>query len=404
MNKAQQLILITVASVLTVMLLFPPFYSMPGQVKLNKGYRFIFSPIKMAYWDKEAEKQAAISFERDIIYDKGWASSLDTYKMDFSFMRDPRWAGLDQATKNGMLASYFQDTVESDPRWNPLSEQDKGGMRRSFYEDAAKYEQEVRRVRELYFAEKKKEYPKKIESAAPSVDTLQLLMQVIVVTLIGGLLWLAFKDQRRSISVFSPIATIAVSKFSSSDSASSGHDSGATAFAGTSDKSAEEIISRKFWQAILGEKNKDYYQSKFEQFGLASGKYQISWNWPAFLLGGTWALYRKIYGWFFVWWIVSAFIIGFNKAIGRADDPWLDVGFFIQVFVNIIFALFANSLYRNNLQKKIEKAYATISDEYKLIQHLGHVGGVNAWVIWFAVSASVIGFLLAIMIPVFMGK
>jgi hypothetical protein len=47
------------------------------------------------------------------------------------------------------------------------------------------------------------------------------------------------------------------------------------------------------YAAIIGERNRDYYLGRFARFD-ARGKPGISWNWPAFLFGYMWLLYRNM--------------------------------------------------------------------------------------------------------------
>jgi hypothetical protein len=70
----------------------------------------------------------------------------------------------------------------------------------------------------------------------------------------------------------------------------------------------ETILDKKnLYEAILGEKSRIYYLKKFERFDQQGLGLKASWNWPAFFFGGSWALYRKMYGWFFAFWGITFF-------------------------------------------------------------------------------------------------
>lgn len=56
------------------------------------------------------------------------------------------------------------------------------------------------------------------------------------------------------------------------------------------------------YEAAIGEKNQGYYVAKFEDFDRRGPGLHASWNWAAFFFMGAWALYRKMYVWFFAWW------------------------------------------------------------------------------------------------------
>ncbi|MDL2123804.1 MAG: DUF2628 domain-containing protein [Deltaproteobacteria bacterium] len=155
---------------------------------------------------------------------------------------------------------------------------------------------------------------------------------------------------------------------------------------------------QQLYEANLGEKNRIYYQTKFAQFDKKGPGIKASWNWPAFLVGGVWALYRKMYGWFFLL-LGVAFI---SNILEKAGAPGLSAIVFIIPW--IAFAIFANSLYQKNLTKKIAEAKMTIDDENKLLEYLRYKGGVHTWVVWVFGGIIVLGILAAILIPMFAGK
>lgn len=159
---------------------------------------------------------------------------------------------------------------------------------------------------------------------------------------------------------------------------------------------------QELYEAILGGKNKIYYQAKFGHFDKLGPGLKASWNWPAFFVGGVWALYRKMYGWFFI----LPGIVFISSVLEETGSPGLSALVFFIPW--IAFAVFANSLYQNNLKKKIAAAKMTIEDEGKLIEYLRYKGGVHIWVIWvfggIPIIAFLAGLLAAILIPNFAGK
>jgi hypothetical protein len=149
------------------------------------------------------------------------------------------------------------------------------------------------------------------------------------------------------------------------------------------------------YEAILGEKNRIYYLTKFEQFDQQSPGLKVSWNWPAFLCGGVWALYRRMYGWFFAF-LGIAFL---SNIFEKAGSPGLSAIVFIAPW--IAFTIYANSLYHGNIKKKIAIAQLTIKDESKLLEYLRYKGGVHTWVIWVFGLVPLIPILAAILILIF---
>jgi hypothetical protein len=170
---------------------------------------------------------------------------------------------------------------------------------------------------------------------------------------------------------------------------------------GNSHEPSEEITKKnmvKFYEAILGEKNRAYYLTKFEQFDNKGPGIKASWNWSAFLCGGVWALYRKMYGWFFAFWGIAFLSNIFEKAGAQG------ISAIIFIVPWVAFAICANSLYQKNLTLKISKAKMAINDQNSLLEYLRHKGGVNTWVIWVFVGIPILGIFAAILIPMFAGK
>jgi tetratricopeptide (TPR) repeat protein len=132
---------------------------------------------------------------------------------------------------------------------------------------------------------------------------------------------------------------------------------------------------QKLYEAVLGEKNSAYYLSKFQQFDQQPIGLQSSWNLCAFFFFGLWALYRKMYGLFFILWGIAWGIAIINKVIAP-ESPLL----FLVPF--IVFGIFADSLYHHSVKKKIAAAQLTIKDEAQLVEFLRKKGGVNTWLTW----------------------
>jgi hypothetical protein len=149
------------------------------------------------------------------------------------------------------------------------------------------------------------------------------------------------------------------------------------------------------YKAAIGEKNTTYYLTKFEQFDQQGPGLKASWNWPAFFLVGFWALYRKMYGWFFAIWGISI-LAGIAEKI---DQTGLSAVFFLGLW--IAFSIYANALYHGKVRKKIEAARLTLRDESRLLSYLRQAGGVHTWVIWAFGLVPIIGIVAAIAIPTY---
>ena len=150
------------------------------------------------------------------------------------------------------------------------------------------------------------------------------------------------------------------------------------------------------YEAILGEKNRTYYLTKFKEFDqqtLSLRTQKVGWNWAAFLCGWVWVIYRKMYGWFFAFLGIWTISVIFEKA----GFPVL--GYFIFLVPWIAFAMFANSFYYGSVRKKIAVAQRLSRDRSQLIEVLRRKGGVHTWAIWVFGVLPVIGITAAIIIP-----
>ena len=145
------------------------------------------------------------------------------------------------------------------------------------------------------------------------------------------------------------------------------------------------------YRAILGEKNCIYYLTKFESFDQQGSGLKVGWNWPALLCGGIWALYRKMYGWFFAFWGIAFASNLFEKA----GSPGLAALVFFVPW--IAFTIYADSLYHSNIRKKIAAAQLFIQDESKLLEYLHQKGGVQTWAIWVFGAVPVLGIVVAVL-------
>ncbi|MEF8767958.1 MAG: DUF2628 domain-containing protein [Candidatus Accumulibacter phosphatis] len=143
----------------------------------------------------------------------------------------------------------------------------------------------------------------------------------------------------------------------------------------------------------MAKKNRIYYLTKFEQFDQQPLGLIASWNWPAFFCGGVWAIYRKMYGWFFAFWGIATV----SSVLEKAGSPGIGALVFFGPW--IAFTVYANSLYHGRVKKKIAMAQLSIKDTPKLLEYLKYKGGVHTWVIWVFGLLPIIGILAAIIIP-----
>ena len=106
--------------------------------------------------------------------------------------------------------------------------------------------------------------------------------------------------------------------------------------------------------------NAHYYITRFRKYQLLGGRFEMSWNWCAFLFGFWWFLYRKMYFWA---------ILGFLSLF----LPW-------SVFLTqAVFGVLANWLYFRHAESTIAMIQAEHPRE-NIMLYISQLGGVHGWV------------------------
>lgn len=156
--------------------------------------------------------------------------------------------------------------------------------------------------------------------------------------------------------------------------------------------------STSLYEAAIGERNQAYYLDKFEHFDDAGDGFHASWNWAAYFFTGFWALYRKMYGWFFA---TFAFVIILNIAMKLNPAPAVGLLYLVPGFC---FAIFGNSLYHRKVKAQIANAQESNNDDRKVIKRLNASSGVHRWALYIFGPISVIGIVAATAIPTYQNK
>ena len=152
------------------------------------------------------------------------------------------------------------------------------------------------------------------------------------------------------------------------------------------------------YEAAIGEKNQGHYVAKFEDFDRRGPGLHASWNWAAFFFMGAWALYRKMYVWFFAWWGLATVATILEQ--GRAGRLQQIFGV-VVLLMWLAFSLFANSLYHAKVKAKIATARKSNSDALKATNHLRKIGGVLTWVPIVSIGIPTIVILAAVALPAY---
>jgi len=112
--------------------------------------------------------------------------------------------------------------------------------------------------------------------------------------------------------------------------------------------------------AFIGN-NAGYYLHEFKKFNIAGrDSFSLTWNWPAFLAGFGWLLYRKMYVWALI-----AFVSMLIPYLGLVS--WIAVG------------AIANYLYYQHAKRKILEV-RELHQSVEISVVLSQIGGVNKWV------------------------
>ena len=146
-------------------------------------------------------------------------------------------------------------------------------------------------------------------------------------------------------------------------------------------------IKTKDFIFFIGPKS-DKYLSKFKKFNITGvDKFSLTWHWPAFFFSFLWMLYRKLY-----LWALLAFVLSLI--------PYF--GFLLWV----VWGATGNYIYYKNAKKKILRL-KTLQPASDLSISLRNIGGVNEWVwrwVKILLIISILALIAAILIPLFAGR
>ena len=151
----------------------------------------------------------------------------------------------------------------------------------------------------------------------------------------------------------------------------------------------ENGLSEEDFAHFIGKKA-DKYLRKFKKFNVGGvDKFAVTWHWPAFFFGFLWMLYRKLYLWALV-----AFILD----IAISSLPY----YFVLPMI-IVWGMTGNYIYYKHAKKKILKLKTDQPsfDLSLMAASLRKMGGVNRWVPYIPVIIIIAGIFAAIAIPQF---
>lgn len=148
----------------------------------------------------------------------------------------------------------------------------------------------------------------------------------------------------------------------------------------------------------IGEKNRDYYLDKFDDFDRKGEGWHASWNWAAFFFTAFWVLYRKMYGWFFAWGVFGTV----GTMLMKVPNPQIQQGVGIAYIASFFgFSIFANSIYHRKIKARIAAAQRSNPDPSRVSRRLIAGSGVHAWVLIVAVAVPIVGIVAAVALPAY---
>lgn len=109
-----------------------------------------------------------------------------------------------------------------------------------------------------------------------------------------------------------------------------------------------EIGSREYYEKAIN-KNVGYYVKAFKRLD-ETGK--NTWNWAAFLFGPAWMLYRKMYLYGTIFYMIFGTIQNVVVSTGSVF-----LAFFFVLGIRILYGYFGNSLYYRIVKERIRQGY-----------------------------------------------
>lgn len=210
---------------------------------------------------------------------------------------------------------------------------------------------------------------------AATINAGQLIVQWVAVALIGGIAFFLSKEPSLPLSALSKSA-----------------DTTNIATTNKFQESRDQLFGNPWYETIIGEKNRERYLEKFTEFDRQESNLTAGWNWSAFIFSGVWALYRKMYRWFFVFWALATI----SDIIEKAGFPVF--GALVLLVPLVTFGVYADFLYYRHAKANIDAA-SKFNNPSELLAQLQKKGGVHTWVLWGLGILLVVGIFAAILIP-----
>ncbi len=160
---------------------------------------------------------------------------------------------------------------------------------------------------------------------------------------------------------------------------------------------------QEYYEAAVGYKNTDYYLSKFTRFDTEGSG--VSWNWPAFFISFYWLLYRKMWVWALLYFLLPIPLAIIEAVLSPVSEAAVGVVYLVYLIsIFVVFPMYANAIYHRHVKTKIQKAENYSTDREKRLRILtaeGGTSGIALIIILIFVFIAIIGILAAIAIPAY---
>lgn len=168
-----------------------------------------------------------------------------------------------------------------------------------------------------------------------------------------------------------------------------------------------EAFDEDLWRAAVGPRNTGYYLPRFAARH-AEGT-AARWHWPAFFITFYWLLYRKLWGWAALYFVLPYLVLllvgSIAAAIGEAGTGFAGALWLAALAAYyLVPPLFANQLYFARCAKLIERQRQSTRSREQLLAQVEARGGTSAAaaiVLGLLVVIAVIGILAAIALPAY---
>lgn len=142
-----------------------------------------------------------------------------------------------------------------------------------------------------------------------------------------------------------------------------------------------EISEQHYFQGIaVGHRNTEYYLRHFDRFN-SSGP-GITWHWPAFFFTFLWFLYRKMWGWALLYFLLPLpFGVVMRALFVDSEKTQVIGGGIYLLIVYLIFPLFANALYYGHINKRIARVKRVVAEKEIRAQMLRADGGTSGSIV-----------------------